>query len=260
MSSADSRPVERWLQQLVDDRVPEDEHAEAVATIAADPDLARRLREYREINELLRTAYDPDLLEPVPDRLRRSAQLPRRRQSLVRAAGMAGLLVLGAGAGWTAREWLDPAPASPAAVAQNHLAAQAIDAHLVYEPEIRHPVEVTFAEREHLVTWLSKRVGSKLEAPDLGGVGFDLVGGRLLPADGVAAAQFMYQNDSGRRVTLYMRAALDGGGASALRFAERNHTNVVFWVDPPVAYALAGSVGRERLEQIARLVYSSLNP
>src|SRR6516165_4127340 len=35
---------------------------------------------------------------------------------------------------------------------------QALDAYRVYVVEVRHPVEVTGAERPHLVQWLSKRL------------------------------------------------------------------------------------------------------
>ena len=90
--------------------------------------------------------------------------------------------------------------------------------------------------------------------------GYELVGGRLLPGDGAPAAQFMYQSDTGRRVTLYMRTAVAGAGASALRYADFGGTGVVYWIDPPVAYALTGGIDHERLEQLARSVYTRLNP
>ena len=45
-----------------------------------------------------------------------------------------------------------------------------------------------------------------IKAPDLTGFGFRLMGGRLLPAstNGVAA-QLMYDDDHGTRLTLYLR-------------------------------------------------------
>ncbi len=61
--------------------------------------------------------------------------------------------------------------------------------------------------------WLSKRVGYKLRAPNLEGVGLKLVGGRLLPGPTGAAAFFMYENASGERYTLLLRqdpGACDG--------------------------------------------------
>ena len=42
----------------------------------------------------------------------------------------------------------------------------AIGAHSVYVPEVRHPVEVK-ADEEHLVRWLTRRVGAPIRAPSL---------------------------------------------------------------------------------------------
>ena len=39
------------------------------AAMRADPEIARRVAEYREQREKLRAAYEPELAEPVPDRL-----------------------------------------------------------------------------------------------------------------------------------------------------------------------------------------------
>ena len=41
----------------------------------------------------------------------------------------------------------------------SEFARQAVLAHVVYSPEVRHPVEVRAAQQEHLVQWLSKRLG-----------------------------------------------------------------------------------------------------
>ena len=63
-------------------------------------------------------------------------------------------------------------------------------------------VEVGADQKDHLVGWLSKRVGVTLTAPDLESQGFRLIGGRLLPAGTTGmAAQFMYEDATGRRVS-----------------------------------------------------------
>ena len=58
--------------------------------------------------------------------------------------------------------------------------ATALGAHTVFVPEVRHPVEVK-ADEAHLVRWLAKRVGADVRAPALGSMGWQLMGGRLLP-------------------------------------------------------------------------------
>jgi len=58
-------------------------------------------------------------------------------------------------------------------------------------------------------------LGVTIRAPMLESLGFQLLGGRLLPADGQPAAQFMYQD-------LYARRRLGGNRETAFRFAEQD--------------------------------------
>ena len=44
----------------------------------------------------------------------------------------------------------------------------AINAHQIYVPERRHPVEVWADETPHLTAWLSNRLGAPISAPPLG--------------------------------------------------------------------------------------------
>ena len=51
-------------------------------------------------------------------------------------------------------------------------ARRAAVAHVVYSPEVRHPVEVAADQEAHLVAWLSKRLGTPLKIPRLDALGF----------------------------------------------------------------------------------------
>ena len=134
-------------------------------------------------------------------------------------------------------------------------------AYAVFSPEIRHPVEVAIEQREHLLQWLSKRLGRSLKAPALESQGFVLLGGRLLPAEAGATAQFMYQNDGGERITLYVsvRHDSDGPGQTAFRFAQQDGASSFYWVDGGMGYAVTGQLPRERILAIAKLAYSQLS-
>src|SRR2546422_8631539 len=57
----------------------------------------------------------------------------------------------------------------------------------------------TLFRSEHLVAWLSKRVGARVRAPKLDEAGMALVGGRLLPGESGPVALFMYQTAAGDR-------------------------------------------------------------
>jgi anti-sigma factor RsiW len=130
----------------------------------------------------------------------------------------------------------------------------------VYTPESRHPVEVTAAEQGHLVAWLSKRLGAEVRIPVLANLGYELVGGRLLPADDRPAAQFMYENAAGRRLTLYVRVFADGAQPTAFQQHRDGDLRVFYWVDGRFGYALTGPVTEAELLGAARLVYHELTP
>ncbi|HZY15560.1 MAG TPA: anti-sigma factor, partial [Ramlibacter sp.] len=141
-------------------------------------------------------------------------------------------------------------------------AHQALAAHVVYVPEVRHPVEVDAAQHDHLVKWLSKRLQRDLKVPNLGFAGYELVGGRLLPGDNGARAQFMYQNAGGERVTLYVGAvdavAGKGAGETAFRYTTEGPVSSFYWVDQGFGYALSGKLPRQGLLALAESVYKQL--
>ncbi|MEK7737636.1 MAG: anti-sigma factor [Pseudomonadota bacterium] len=186
------------------------------------------------------------------DRLRQAAT----RRGMPRLAAAAALVSLGVLLGFFSRG-LPTQPDQAALVAS--LPRQAALAHAVYSPEVRHPVEVGAAQEEHLVQWLSKRLGHDLTIPRLGPQGFDLVGGRLLPGEAGPAAQFMYQDAQGLRLTLYVRKASAGNRETAFRYAREDRVGVFYWIDGPFGYALSGEVPRERLLTVAESVYRQLN-
>jgi anti-sigma factor RsiW len=134
-----------------------------------------------------------------------------------------------------------------------------MDAHLVYAVEVRHPVEVGANREAHLLAWLSRRLGLSVAAPDLTAQGFDLIGGRLLPAStGAPAAQLMYQDASGRRLTLYCRATTEPG-ETAFRILHRGKLTALYWREDGTAWALLGELPRDQLLRLGHLAYQGLN-
>ena len=85
------------------------------------------------------------------------------------------LIAVAAGsAGYLVGSYLQRAPRTEASFVLN-----AIGAHSVYVPEVRHPVEVK-ADEEHLIRWLTG-ASARRSAPSLVDRGWKLMGGRLLP-------------------------------------------------------------------------------
>ena len=103
-------------------------------------------------------------------------------------------------------------------------------------------------------------LGAKLRVPVLQEQGFDLIGGRLLPGDSGARAQFMYQNTGGERVTLYLSAVPKNAAAvpTAFRFESAGPVSAFYWIDRDLSYALSGDLPRARLLKLSELIYSQL--
>jgi anti-sigma factor RsiW len=209
-----------------------------------------------DLGRLLHQRFDEVLLEPIPARLtlRRPPWIGYARAAAVLAVGIAiGLAMPYA---WRSA----PAPGLASSPPPAGLPARAARAHLVYAVEVRHPVEVDAAQQEHLVAWLSKRLGTKLKVPVLAEEGFELLGGRLLPGPEGPVAQFMYQETAGRRLTLYVSARAKSEGQTAFRFAQEGAVSVFYWIDGNWGYALSGEIDKPALSRISTSVYRQLNP
>lgn len=220
--------------------------------------------------EALRSLHTDVLDEPIPaamlDTIHHAASTRQRQARWWRWGGMAASVVLAFGAGWLSHGSVGPGAAANgrADAAPLAFARQAAVAHAVYAVEQRHPVEVSAAEQEHLVQWLSKRLGKPLKAPVLNDEGFELMGGRLLPGGDGARAQFMYQGRDGQRLTLYVgglpapAAEAPSSAETAFRFTEEGPVPGFYWVDKGFGYALSGALPRDQLARLARLVYQQL--
>ena len=259
------RPDEARLHALVDGQLSPAESDAVRAQLAGDAQTQAMLQAWAAQREQLRALHAEVLREPVPPALaaaaRQLGQERRRRERWQRWGGMAASVLVAFAAGWLAHGWEPPA-AKPRQLAE--FGRQAVVAHVVYSPEVRHPVEVTAAQQDHLVQWLSKRLGRPLKVPDLTGQGYELVGGRLLPGEDGARAQFMYQNAGADRITLYV-GAVDakgpgggGTGETAFRFTHEDGASSFYWVDQGFGYALAGRLGRADLLPLAESVYRQL--
>jgi anti-sigma factor RsiW len=262
--------TEADLHAWLDGLLPLSRNAEIEAYLAARPAEAERLQAYRQQKEALRALFDPVMDEPVPlsigSRFRRLSWNARRL-----VAGIA-IAMAGGAVGWLLHEQVDPlgvahlpgpdngignANANAAALA---LARQAAIAHVVYSPEVRHPVEVGADQEDHLVAWLSKRLGTPVRPPKLGKLGYELIGGRLLPGQSGPVAQFMYNNASGQRLTLYVSTDQSNNRDTGFRFAEEGPVNVFYWIDGKFGYALSAATGKAELARIASAVHEQLEP
>lgn len=271
--------TEADLQAYVDRLLPESRCVEIADYLAQRPEEAERVRVYREQKRAIKALFSPVLDEPVPARVRESAlaahaasralrtpwHLPR--WSVQRIAASVALAFVSAAAGWVGHGSMQPSPAlfadAPSALPIQtaetaSLARQAAIAHVVYSPDVRRPVEIGADQEDQLVAWLSKRLGAKIRPPKLGTLGYELIGGRLLPGNNGPVAQFMYHDVTGQRLTLYVTTENMANKNTAFRFAQEGPVNVFYWIDGKFGYALSAGIDKNALARVATLVYDQL--
>jgi anti-sigma factor RsiW len=283
----DPRPFDKptldELNALLDGQLPAAARAAVQARTAVDPAARETLAAWQAQRDALRELHRPLLDEPIPETLlaaaHHSVRARQQRAGWWRWGGMAASVMLAFALGWMAHGgWPGARPGDGAqtiAASQNRAGRefvhQAALAHAVYAPELRHPVEVAATQQEHLVQWLSKRLGKPLKLPSLAVQGYSLVGGRLLPGESGARAQFMFENTAGVRVTLYLGAvdarattaaaakpASPSSQDTAFRYSSEGPVPGFYWVDQGFGYAMSGPVSRDELMKLAELVYQQL--
>jgi len=273
-------PTDDELHAWIDRQLPPDRHDAVEEAIARDPEIAARVAAWHTQRDSLRRLHGELLDAPIPTPLlgaleRRQPRRTQQRSSWMRWGGLAAGLLVAFAAGWLGNaQWAQrSAPSAGTQLARapavREFVHDASIAHVVYTPEKRHPVEVAASEQQHLVQWLSRRLDRPLKVPDLSSLGYTLVGGRLLPGETGARAQFMFEDAAGERVTLYI-GTLDAraAGASktapsanetAFRFASEGPVPSFYWVDQGFGYAIAGKLPRDLLLKLATLAYRDLS-
>ncbi|WP_310447701.1 anti-sigma factor [Thiobacillus sp.] len=288
--------TEADLQAYVDNRLSDARRGEVEAYLAAHPDDARRLVGYSHINDDLHDHFDPILSEKIPDRLLACfdtkafdtqaesapaslripfASLRARLRDLTKRGGRAlGILVpaspvggwrpasfaltvawlsLGVALGWQMQLALPHNDMPP-------MVRHAAVAYATYASEVAHPVEIQAINEDHLEAWLSKRLGMNLQAPKLETVGFALMGGRLLAGTHGPAAQFMYEDGVGRRLTLYVKTQEMGYDKSrSFEFAQEKEVNAFYWIEDGTGYVLSGNLGRADLLKVAEAAHRQMD-
>src|ERR1700681_3729825 len=75
----------------------------------------------------------------------------------------------------------------------------------------------------------------------------------LLPGPPGPASFLMYESASGERFTLYTSRAKTG--TAQMRYAAAENSGAMYWSEDGVGYVLSGPIDKDRLNQVARLVY-----
>jgi anti-sigma factor RsiW len=251
--------TEADLHAFVDGRLDDDRRRRVELWLKDHPDEAAEVRQWQQQAEDLKVAFSHYARFSEDDRtlLNPEAQAGTPAPFWRRAGLLAASLLLflsGAGAGIYADRFYAGNPPVETASALESLPGQSRTAFLVYASEKRHPVEVGADDEAHLITWLGKRLDYKLVAPDLRSEGFSLVGGRLVPVNGMAGAMLMYQDAGGQRLTVLL-GKNPKNGETSFRFESAGPVETFYWIDGGIGYAVTGEVTREKLQAIAEECY-----
>lgn len=268
--------TEAELQAYVDRQLTPERQREIEAYLLRRPEEAQRVEIYRAQKRELQALFNPVLDEPLPKRLR-AAAVPKTPWYLQRMAAGIAIAVISGAAGWGLRGGVGAEPGSntlaqrtPGAVTvapATGFAQRAAVAHAVYSPDARRAVEVRADQEDQLVTWLSKRMGAPMKPPHLQALGYALDGGRLLPGDKGPVAQFMYHDNAGAKLTLYVsnevadmaqKTPAGKNRETAFRFAREGSVNVFYWINGPFGYAISADADKAELARVSAEVYRQL--
>ena len=283
------RPVtEAELHAFVDGQLPAERQREIEAYLADRPDEAQRVEAYRAQKRELHALFDPVLDEAAAAAPAGAAGAAAQRRGTCSAwppgwrspwsaappAGGCAAAGLTPGSDAARMAAVAPAPGAPTWCLPAVLRSVPPSRTRSTAPTCAGPVEVDAAHEDQLVAWLSKRMGAPMKPPHLQALGYTLEGGRLLPGGQGPVAQFMYRDEPGSKLTLYVSndiadvgsAAAAGREASeageerdtAFRFAQEGAVNVFYWVDGPFGYALSSDADRSVLARVSAEVYQQL--
>src|SRR5436309_14591726 len=230
--------------------------ADVEQELVRDPAIAARVVDMRQQNALLSEVLAPWLADPIPAALVDAARAPQPSARWRRFApyfAVAATLMVGIASGWYLRDATLERGGTPTTFAR-----QVAFTHTLYAGDVNRPVEIWAAKEKRLVTWLSRRLGFAVHAPDLNGAGFALVGGRLVAGNERPTALFMYENADKQRLSLQVRKQPPGTSEVAFRYAIEDGVGVYYWIDDACAYALSGQLDRAQMLTIGRAVYAQL--
>ncbi|RAX39205.1 anti-sigma factor family protein [Rhizobium tropici] len=254
--------TEADLHAFADGLLPPEKQAELQAWLTENPEDAAAVAAWQVQNDDIRAMFSPyaiskdgdtDLISTSRSTLSAQAIPPQRSRRLMMLAASLALFVAGAAAGHFGPDLLVPRELQLTSI--EALPQQAHSAFVVYASDIRHPVEVGADQEAHLATWLGKRMNvAGLKVPSLQTLGFQLVGGRLLPVNGTPGALFMYENASGQRLTVLV-GRNSGNTTTSFRFASDKAVETFYWIDGDLGYAVTGEISRDMLQQVADECY-----
>ena len=219
---------------------------------------AERVDAYSRGRNLLRAAFVGVAAEPIPPQLNLSQiveeRLARRRAPWRVAAGIVLAFALGSGSGWSIHRFVVPQRYTGIAALEH----EAVESHIVYAEDRRHPVELGPGERSELTEWVSSRLKHPVTAPDLFSLGYRFIGGRLVATENGAAALFLYDNRRGERLSIFVRP-MRSRRTSPIVILDIGDVDGCAWIEKGVGYTLIAERPYKELVRMSEFVRDQLD-
>jgi anti-sigma factor RsiW len=246
MNRAQRAILEDELHAYVDGMLEPGRQAEVERYLHAQPEVSRRIKAYEAQRDDLREVFASELAEPLASSLNLAtlieARLTRRKVPWAVAASVGLALLVGAAGGWL----LGMRPKDDIA----SLASEAGASYAVYAVDEHRPVELWAAQRDDLTRWVSNRLNRIVAPPDLAGVGYQLLGGRLVPTAYGPAAMFMYESRVGGRLMLFIRP-MTVVRNTPIEQVDIGDIDGCAWIDRGVGYSVIAAEPYARLLELS---------
>jgi anti-sigma factor RsiW len=221
--------------------------AEIERYLASDAEAAAYVAEIQAQNLEIREAYGGALAQPVPDRLMGVlAQQPRHQgRRLAGTSAAAALLLAAAGAGWLAGQRDDPDRWALEEFARG--------------AAVQHQVSTTAGGVQPAAASVPgiERLALEIKAPDLSEVGFALVGKSRVGLSDDGSVQLVYRDEQGTQLSPFLRPRWEER-SNPMAVVRSEGVAVHYWLDGPLAFALASNAQEADTERLAQAVHAAV--
>lgn len=233
-----------YVDRLADaDRIPLVERH-----LRDNPEAAAKVAAYIMQRDALRAAFAEIEDEAIPDRLNPHLireKLANRRMMWRAAAAVVLAFGIGGGGGWVLHDRM-----APSSNTITLLMEEAFANHAVFTADRRRPTELGAEQRDDLARWVSNRINRPVAPPDLAVAGYRYIGGRLAATPRGPAGMFMYQNDQGVRLTVFVRP-IPNGGTKPLETVGAGSLEGAGWIDKGIGYTVVAPLPAEDVQRLA---------
>lgn len=254
-----SKLSEDRIQDYIDGRLNEQDRAAVAAHLLAHPDEARIVQELRQQNDALKGLGAEVLSEPVPDRLKaivsearhstHAVQIDRaKRAGFMQAAAILLIFCLGGAAGWFGRDFVVTGPNV------NDLALEyAFRAYNFYASANDYPLDFPADRESDLASWFERAFERPVGRPDLAEIGYNYVGGRLLPWSRGSQGLFIYRNEKEQGVAVFFWPS-DSPRYDLRDLTREKKIASRFWWGNGFGFAIMSDPVNEQIDDITKAV------